>query len=453
LEGTAVDKDTQVRLPFTSIRGKKVEADFDGGVFTSDSGMLLLREVNREIGVIERMASALGDERHPSYIEHSLEELLSQRVFQLACGYEDGNDCDDLRSDPALKAACNRLPLTGEDLASQPTISRLENAPGPRDLYRLAIALGELFIESYDKPPKKIILDLDDTDDVVHGSQQLCLFNAFVDDYCYMPLHIYEGLSGKLITTILRPGKRPKGVEIASVLNRVLGFIREAWPKTHIIVRGDSHFSAPEVHDLCEDVPGVDYILGQAVNKTLKRLGEPLMNEVLATAEKAGETDKPIRAYSEFEYKAGSWRHPRRIIYKAEVTQGKANPRFVVTSLPGRTPKHLYKKIYSARGRMENYIKEHKNHLKSDRTSCSTFEANQFRLFLHSAAYVLLHALRERALQGTQLATATFETIQLRILKIAARVRERATKIEFHFPSSCPVKDLLRTIVMNFDTA
>jgi hypothetical protein len=448
-----VEEGTKLRLPFTRIRGKKVEADFEGGVVTSDSGMLLLRETNRKIGVIERMSSAIRDERHPSYIEHSLEELLGQRVYQLACGYEDANDCDDLRSDPAVKAACGRLPITGDDLASQPTISRFENEAGPRDLYRMAIALGELFVDSYDKPPKKIILDLDDTDDVVHGSQQFGLFNAFVDDYCYMPLHIYEGLSGKLITTILRPGKRPKGEEIVVILNRVLGFLREAWPKTHIIVRGDSHFSTPEVHDLCEDVPGVDYILGQAVNSKLKELGEPLMKEVIAKAEKTGKTDKPIRAYSEFEYKAGSWRHFRRIIYKAEVTQGKANPRFVVTSLRKRSPKHLYRKAYSARGRMEGFIKEHKNHLKSDRTSCSSFEANQFRLFLHSAAYVLLHALRARALKGTQLATATFQTIQLRVLKIAARVVERATKIEFHLPSSCPGKNLLQTIVLNFDTA
>ena len=316
----------QYGLLFTSVSGKKVEADFEGGVVTSDSGVLLVREIDRKLGVIDSLASALRDKRHPSYIEHSLEDLLRQRVFQLVCGYEDGNDSDDLRSDPALKLGCDRLPLTGEDLASQPTMSRLENSPSRTDLYRLALAFGELFIKSYKKPPKEIILDLDDTDDVVHGSQQLRLFNAYVGDYCYMPLHIYEGLSGKLITTILRPGKRLKGVETAAILKRVLRFIRKAWPKTRILVRGDSHFSTPEVHDLCEDSPRVKYLLGQAVNSTLKKLGEPLMNQVLEEAE---ETDEPIRRFTKLDYQAGTWRQARRIIYKAEVTHEGTNPRFV----------------------------------------------------------------------------------------------------------------------------
>ena len=192
LGGTTVEECKQYGLLFTSVSGKKVEADFEGGVVTSDSGVLLVREIDRKLGVIDSLASALRDKRHPSYIEHSLEDLLRQRVFQLVCGYEDGNDSDDLRSDPALKLGCDRLPLTGEDLASQPTMSRLENSPSRTDLYRLALAFGELFIKSYKKPPKEIILDLDDTDDVVHGSQQLRLFNAYVGDYCYMPLHIHR---------------------------------------------------------------------------------------------------------------------------------------------------------------------------------------------------------------------------------------------------------------------
>jgi hypothetical protein len=328
-------------------------------------------------------------------------------------------------------------------------MSRLENSPNRSDLYRLALAFGRLFVGSYKKPPKEIILDLDDTDDVVYGSQQLRLFNAFVDAYCYMPLHIYEGHSGKLITTILRPGKRPKGAEIATILKRVIQFLRQAWPKTRMIVRGDSHFSAPEVHDLCEDSPRVNYILGQSVNKRLKQLGAPLMNQALKDAE---DTDKAVRRFTKLEYQADTWRQARRIIYKAEVTQGDTNPRFVVTSIRNRSAKFIYE-LYCARGRMEGFIKEHKNYLKSDRTSCSKFEANQFRVFLHSAAYVILHALREKALRGTELANASFETIRLCILKIAARVQERATKIDLHLPTSCPVKDLMRTIVMNLDTA
>ena len=442
-------KGKQFGLSFSSVCGKKVNADFDGGVITSDSGVLLVREIDRKIGVIDSLVCALWDRRHTSYVSHSLEDLLRQRIFQIVCGYEDGNDCDDLRSDPAMKLGCDRLPLTGEDLASQPTMSRLENSPNRSDLYRLALAFGELFVSSYKKPPKKIILDLDDTADVVHGSQQLRLFNAYEDEYCFMPLHIYEGYSGKLITAILRPGKRPKGEEIATILKRVLQFLREAWPKTHIIVRGDSHFSTPEVHDLCEDSPRVDYVLGQSINKTLKRLGEPLMNQVL---EDAKETGQSVRRLEKFDYQAGTWRQPRQIIYKAEVTQEGPNPRFVATSIRNRSAKFIYK-LYCARGRMEGFIKEHKNYLKSDRTSCTKFEANQFRVFLHSAAYVILHALREKALRRTELANASFQTIQLRILKIAARVQERATKIDIHLPTSYPFKNLLRTIVMNLDTA
>lgn len=444
-----MEEGKQFRLTFTSVSGKRVEADFDGGVLTSDSGVLLVREMDRKIGVIECLACALRDRRHPSYVTHSLEDLLKQRVYQLICGYEDGNDSDALRSDPALKIGCDRLPLSGVDLASQPTMSRLENSPSRTDLYRLALAFGELFVASYRKPPKEIILDLDDTDDVVYGSQQLRLFNAFVDEYCYLPLHIYEGHSGKLITTILRPGKRPTGQEIAAILKRVIRFLRQVWPKTRIVVRGDSHFSTPEVHDLCEDSPKVYYVLGQAINKSLKHLAEPLMNQILEVAEN---TDQPARRFTKLDYQAGSWRQSRQVILKAEVTQGSSNPRFVVTSIRNRSAKFIYD-LYCARGRMEGFIKEHKNYLKSDRTSCSRFEANQFRVFLHSAAYVILHALREKALAKTELAKASFDTIRLRILKVGARVWERATKIDFHLPTSYPSKDLLRTIVMNLDTA
>ncbi len=444
-----MEESKQFRFSFSRVCGKRVEVDFDGGVVTSDSGVLLVREMDRKMGVTECLAGAFWDRRHPSYVDHTQKDLVRQRVYQLACGYEDGNDSNDLRSDPALKLGCDRLPLAGDDLASQSTISRLENSPNRSDLYRLAVAFGELFVASYKKPPKEIILDLDDTDDVVYGSQQLRLFNAFVDEYCYQPLHIYEGYSGKLITTILRPGKRPKGREIVTILKRVIGFLREAWPKTRIIVRGDSHFSTPDVHDLCEETPKVDYVLGQSVNKTLKELGEPLMEQVLKEAE---DSDEPVRRLAKMDYQAGTWRQPRRIIYKAEVTNGDPNPRFVVTSMKKRSAKFIYD-LYCDRGRMEGFIKEHKNYLKSDRTSCSSFEANQFRVFLHSAAYVILHALREKALRRTELANASFETLRLRILKVAARVRERATKIDLHLPTSYPFKDLMRTIVMNLDTA
>ena len=374
------------------------------------------------------------DRRHQSSIDHTYIDLIKQRVFQIACGYEDANDSNDLRSDPGLKAACQRLPLTGDDLASQPTMSRLENSVSRTDLYRIALALLETFIESYDRPPKKIILDIDDTDDATHGAQQLSLFHAYHDEYCSMPVHLYEGGTGKLITAILK---------------RVLDHILMAWPQVQITLRGDSHFSAPEVHDLC-DAYDVDFILGQANNKKLKALGAPLMEQAAALAQ---QTEEPVRLFTSFDYRAGSWSRPRIIIYKAEITQGKTNPRFVVTNIRNRTPKFLYEKVYCARGRMEGFIKNHKTFLHSDRTSCHRFPANQFRLFLHSAAYVLVHAIKQIGMQGTQWTTSNFDTIQLRVLKIGARVREHATRIRFHFPTSYPLKDLMKTIVLNLDTA
>ena len=444
-----MDKDKQMALKFASIMGKKVEGDFDGGVTTSDGGVMLLRKVESRIGIVDRIVGALWDGRHQSYIAHSYRDLIRQRVFQIACGYEDANDSNDLRLDPALKAACERLPISGEDLASQPTLSRLENSVRRSDLYRAAEALVECFIASYDKPPKKIVLDIDDTDDPTHGSQQLSLFHAYFDTYCYMPLHLYEGNSGKLITAILRPGHRMKGRTTAAILKRVLDRLFTAWPKVRILLRGDAHFSAPEVHDLCQAYR-IDFVLGQAINKKLKALSQPLMAEAAAQAQQRG---GPVRLFSAFDYQAKTWERPLRIIYKAEMTKDKANPRFVVTNIRNRTPKFLYEKIYCARGRTEGFIKNHKTYLRSDRTSCHRFSANQFRLFLHSAAYVLLHALKETGMKGTTWVKANFDTLQLRVLKIGARVREHATKIRFHFPTSYPNKDLLRTILYNLDTA
>ena len=440
---------SQITLSFANVSGKKIEADFDGGTTTSDGGVLLLRQAEALTGIVNRLVGAMSDRRHQSYIDHTYTDLIRQRVFQIACGYEDANDSDDLRSDPGLKIACERLPLTGDDLASQPTMSRLENSVTRSDLYRMGEALLETFIESYDKPPRKLILDIDDTDDPTHGSQQLTLFHAYYDEYCYLPIHLYEGETGKLITTLLRPGRRIRGREAAAILKRVLDHLIMVWPKTKITLRGDSHFSTPEVHDLCDGY-GIDFILGQAINKKLKALGAPLMELAAALAE---QTDEPVRLFDSFDYRAGSWSRPRIIIYKAEITQGKTNPRFVVTNIRNRTPKFLYEKVYCARGRMEGFIKNHKTFLHSDRTSCHRFPANQFRLFLHSAAYVLVHAIKHIGMQGTQWTTSNFDTIQLRVLKIGARVREQATRIRFHFPTSYPLKDLMKTIVLNLDTA
>lgn len=268
-------QDIPITVNLASLSGKKVEAAFDGGTVTSDSGVLYLRAVDKELGLIDRLSACIADDRHPSYVDHPLVDLLRQRILQIACGYEDANDCDALRADPALKMACDRLPITGPALASQPTMSRLENRVRRTELYRLARALVEAFLASYAQAPAVIILDLDDTDDEVHGSQPLALFNGYYDAHCYLPLHIYEGQTGKLITTILRPGRRPTGREIVTILKRLIAYLRQAWPKVMIIVRGDSHFSCPEVHDFCED-HDVYYAFGQANNERLAALGQPL---------------------------------------------------------------------------------------------------------------------------------------------------------------------------------
>jgi len=411
-----------------------VEVDFDGGEVTSDSGLLFMRELESRLNLIGRVAGVLRDRRHGSYVKHQLVELMKQRVFQIIAGYEDGNDCDTLRDDPVLKMACERLPITGEALASQPTMCRFENAFSRTDLYRLARVLLDAFIDSYEKAPEAIIIDFDDTADATYGAQQMTLFNGYHDTYCYLPLHVYEGRSGKLITTILRPGKRPSGREIVAVLRRLVKQIRAQWPEVGIIYRGDSYYCTPEVFDFC-DAHNIEYVLGLTPRK-------PMLQKASALIAKAQELyqlkEAPVKLFGHFQYQAASWAKPQRVIVKAEHNRKGANTRLIVTSLQHSRSKFIYQKIYADRGRVELMIKEHKRHLLSDRTSCSAFQANQFRLFLHSIAYMLLHAFRERHLAQTEFAKAQFNTIQNKILKVGARFKQLATKIKISLPSSFP---------------
>jgi hypothetical protein len=424
---------------FNSISGKKVQADFDGGEITSDAGVLLLKEAENHIGIIDSFARCIRDRRDQRYVKQEMKDILSQRIYQIAAGYEDANDANTLCSDPAFKMAVGRLPSTGKNLASQPTISRMENDARRSDLIRMAYALADQFISSYSSPPAIIVLDFDDTADKTHGMQQLSLFNTYYDSHCYLPLHIYEGISGRLIGTILRPGKRPTGKQIVSILKRLVKSIRLSWPKTIILFRGDSHFCAPEVLSYCDN-NGLLYGIGLSGNQALLPRVESLAAKARAIYEQSG---IKVKLYDELQYQAGSWDAPHRVITKVEYSSKGSNIRFVVTNLTEPDPMEIYKHIYCGRGQMENYIKDHKLHLKSDRTSCRSFTANQFRLFLHSAAYTLLHALRDNILKGTEFASAQFNTIQLKLLKIGARVREMKTRINLHFPSSFPCKSIL----------
>lgn len=433
---------TKQMLLFTEIFGKRVEVDFDGGEMASDAGILFLRETENRVGILNRLANVIHDRRHPSYVKHEIHQLLTQRVNQIALGYEDANDCDSLRTDPILKLSCNELPLSGMSLASQSTMSRFENSCSRTTLYRMSQAFLEAFIDSYVEPPEGIILDFDDTVDPTHGAQQMSLFNSYHNTTCYMPLHVYEGQSGKLITTILRSGKRPSGKEIVSYLKRIVKMIRSAWPHVGIIFRGDSHYSTPEVHDCCKE-NNIIFVLGQTAHNTLKEKASKLIEK----AKKLYSLKKePIILYGECLYQADSWSIKRRIIFKVEYNEHGANMRFIVTNLRHTRRRFIYETIYCGRGTMENYIKEHKLHLFSGRTSCHTFVANQFRLFLHSAAYFLLHAFRGIHLKYTEFANAQFDTIRLKLLKIGAQVRELKTRVKIHLPSSFPLHHVFITI-------
>jgi hypothetical protein len=432
-------KSTTESFLFNSISGKKVQANFDGGEITSDAGVLLLSEAEKHVGIIDSFTRCIRDRRDQRYVKQGMKDILSQRIYQIAAGYEDANDANALCSDPAFKMAANRLPNSEENLASQPTISRMENNARRSDLIRMGYALVDKFLASYSCPPPIIILDFDDTADKTHGMQQLTLFNTYYDSHCYLPLHIYEGLSGKLIGTLLRPGKRPTGKQIVSVLKRIVKRIRSFWPDTIILFRGDSHFCAPEVLSYC-DKNDILYCIGLSGNKVLLHRMESLAAEARAIYDKSG---IKVKLYDELNYQAGSWDAPHRVITKAEFSSRGSNIRFVITNLTEPDPAVIYKQIYCGRGQMENYIKDHKLHLKSDRTSCNSFIANQFRLFLHSAAYTILHALRDNILKGTEFASAQFDTIRLKLIKIGARVREMKTKIKLHLPSSFPYRSVL----------
>lgn len=433
-------KYTKDQLIFQPVNSKSVQATFDGGMVTSDAGVLFIREIDRQLGLTDALAEAIYDRRDHRYTKHLIQTMISQRTYQIVCGYEDADDSDTLRFDPALKMAVDHLPLEGDDLASQPTISRLENSVTRSDLYRMSEVFVEQFINSYEEPPEVIVLDFDHTDDETHGKQQLTLFNGYYDEYCYLPLHVYEGLSGKLITTILRPGKTPSGKENMAIAKRIVRRIREAWPLTIIIFRADNHFAQPQLLDWLED-NRIIYVVGLRLNPVLQRLAKPLVSEAHRVLNLSPKTT--IKLFDSLLYQAGSWRTKRRVVLKAEVNELGESARCVVTNLQTSSDEDVYVRIYCRHGEMENFIKDHKVHLKSDRTSCTSFLANQFRLFIHSAAYVLLHAMRQNLLRGSELARAQFDTIRLKLLKVGARVRELKTIIRIHLPTSFPLKSLM----------
>jgi hypothetical protein len=432
------------------VQRKKVTAAFDGGRISSDAGVMLLALAERRIGIAHKLAAEIADPRDPARIRHSLADILRARILAIACGYEDADDLDHLRRDPALKLACGRLPDSGADLCSQPTVSRAENTPSLRELIKLGRAMVALYCRSYAKPPEAVTLDIDDTLDVVHGHQQLSLFNAHYDERCFLPIHVYDTATCRPVAVLLRPGKTPSGREVRNHLRRLLREIRRHWPHTRVTIRGDSHYGRPEVMDWCE-ANAVDFVFGLSGNDRLRGLVEPVADDVRV---RRAEADAAVlRRYSETRYAAKSWHAERRVAARIEATAQGLDIRYVVTSLTHGSAEWVYDSLYCARGQAENLIKLHKAQLASDRTSCRSPRANQMRLVLHTAAYWLMLMLRDAIPKPQPLAQAEFVTLRARLLKIAARISETATRVRIALAACCPEADLFRGIAHTLQPA
>lgn len=421
------------------VQSKPLTATFDGGRMSSDGGIVILREIADRLGLAAVIAEPIYDRRDPSRVRHSYVEMVTARMLAIAAGYEDCDDLDQLRFDPAFKIGCGRAPETGADLMSQPTLSRLENASDWRALARIGLGLIDLFCRSFRRPPASIVLDIDETYDAVHGEQQLSMFNAHAGTTCFQPIVIFDGVTGRPVTALLRPGKSPSGREIAMILSHVVRRIRRHWPDTCILVRGDSQYTSGIVLDTLENL-ACDYILGFAINAKLKGLSEPWRAQCL---ERRALPDRPtVRRFHTFAYRGARWSRERKVIARVEATANGTDARFIVTSLDGRG-KHLYEKIYCARGAAENLIKDWKLYTRADKTACHRFEANQFRLFLHIGAYWLLHELRRAAPKRSMWRGATFATIRSAFIKIAVRIEELKTRIKLSLPANSPHKAML----------
>lgn len=428
-------------LLFSSLRSQKIVADFGGGHLTSDAGGLLLREADRKLKLTGRLADCIPDPRNPMLTVHEQRTMLAQRIFGIALGYEDLNDHDTLRTDPLFALLAEKRPDSEEPLASSPTLCRLENRIGRRSLVRMAEVFVETFIASHKRPPKELVLDFDATDDRVHGKQEGRFFHGYYDSYCFLPLYVFCG--DQLLVAYLRPSNIDAALHSRAILKLLVRRFRQVWPKVRIIVRGDSGFCRWKMMRWC-DKHDVFYVLGLARNPVLEAMAAPFMEKAQAAFERTGVKQ---RRFHEIRYAAETWERKRRVIVKAEYLPEGPNVRFVVTNLTERTPEKIYDGLYIARGDMENRIKEQQLGLFADRTSCHKFLANQFRLLLASAAYVLVDHLRRTALAGTELGSAQVSTIRVKLFKVAARVIISVRRIVFHLSSSCPYQPLFRRIV------
>jgi hypothetical protein len=418
---------------FPTATSLPLHAAFDGGRLTSDGGLPWLAEADTALGLCALIASFVPEWRKRTG-RHALETLVRQRVFQIACGYEDQDDADTLRHDPLLKLVCGRLPDSGAPLASQPTLSRLDNATDRRACYRLAVALVELYLRERERDgvPTRILLDLDGTDDPTYGSQEGTAYHAFYGQHMYHPLLIFDGDTNQLITAVLRPGNVHVSRGVVAILKRLIPVLQQRWPGVQVEVRADSGFATPALYDLCEE-RCVQYRIGLVPNARLKRLGEPVLEE--ARQQQAAGSEGKVRHFGETQYQAEGWKEARRVVIKAELLEKGPNVRFVVTN-QSPSPQALYDG-YVERGEAEGWIKDLKNACRADRLSCHGFWANQFRLLLHGAAYWLLDTVRRWLVQAGS-PRLQLDTLRLILLKIGGRVIQRADQERLRLASSHP---------------
>jgi Transposase DDE domain group 1 len=445
---------SQSGFEFEGHFSRRVGAAFDGGTMTSDGGALLLREADRRLNLLPRLAECFLDRRNPVLVTHSIAEMVAQRVYGLALGYEDLNDHEQLRQDPLLHVLAGKMKME-EPLAGKSTLNRLELGDGNPHRYKkitywkdsLDALLVAVFLEAFPTPPEEIILDLDTTDVELHGKQEGRFFHGYYDEYCYLPLYIFAG--EHLLCVRLREANTDAADGCLTEVKRIVAQIRAQWSQVPIILRGDSGFCRDELMDWAEQQQGVDYVFGQARNERLRRLIAPQLAE--AAAEHA-RTGRRARVFTEFPHEptTGSWTRARRVVAKAERLDGKENPRFVVTSLtPERWPAQpLYEDCYCGRGDMENRIKE-QFHLFADRASTETMRANQFRMYLSAMAYVLVNGLRRLGLKATELATAEAATIREKLFKIGARVTVSVRRVWLSMASSYPHQRIFQQVWTN----
>jgi hypothetical protein len=435
-------------LKISSTFNKQIIYNFNGGNITQDGGLPLIRQIDEKINVVESICNVIKDKRNPEKIEHPLINLVRQKLYQIVCGYEDDNDADKLRKDPIFKTVIDRLPESDQDLASQPTFCRLENSITKQDIFKLTEELARLYAKRKVRKgiPKKIIIDIDPTDDPTHGNQQYTLFHGYYYQYMYYPLIVLDGETGDIISALLRPGTFHASQGADGLLKRIIKILKEYFPKTNFIIRGDCGFGVPKMYNYCEDsLNNHNYIFGISSNDRLRALTKKYEEEVKKHYEKSKEKQK---IFTSFLYKADSWEKERIIIAKVEYNSHDLNVRYLVTNMKFDSPEKGYD-FYTKRGEAENCIRDLKNDLFLDRLSCHKYLANCFRMLMSCFAYVIMQEIRYM-LEGTEFERAQSNTIRLKLLKIGVRIKETVRRIWLYFSSTFVYQDLYNTLLDSF---